>query len=70
MTEGFVITMLGLAERAGAEVRWEPLSSTPATGDAGLQIPGKPHAPGGEHPHDWGDDLRRKAKELARFMAR
>ncbi|MFE0458421.1 DUF6086 family protein [Kitasatospora sp. NPDC058965] len=56
LTEGFVITMLALAERAGVAVRWEPPPSIdPATGEDG---------------QDWSEELRRKTRELGRSMAR
>lgn len=65
LSEGFVATVLVLAERAGIEVAWK--SSDGATGDElrDVQVPAPP-APDQEA---WAAALRQKSRELDRFMA-
>ncbi|MER7753880.1 DUF6086 family protein [Kitasatospora sp. NPDC097643] len=71
LTEGFVITVLALAERAGVEVHWEPPpSAAPAAELRDAQILVSARAADGEDRQVWGEELRGKTQELGRFMAR
>ncbi|WP_328381469.1 DUF6086 family protein [Streptomyces sp. NBC_00400] len=67
LSEGFVATVLVLAERAGIEADWEAAGRS-TTGDdlRDIQVPAPP-APDQEI---WASALRRKARELDRFMVR
>jgi hypothetical protein len=66
LSEGFVVTVLVLAERAGVEVTWKSASSTAGHKHRDVQVPESP-APDEER---WAAALREKARELDRFMAR
>ncbi|PYC68358.1 hypothetical protein C7C46_29165, partial [Streptomyces tateyamensis] len=71
LTEGFVITMLALAERAGVEVHWEPPpGAAPAAELRDVQIPVNACAANREDRQVWSEELRGKTQELGRFMAR
>ncbi|MGW1882372.1 DUF6086 family protein [Streptomyces sp. NPDC001970] len=68
LSEGFVATMVVLAERARVDLRWTP----PATGPGGelrdVQVPAPPGMPADSDDEAWADRLRGKARELDRFM--
>ncbi|GLW71474.1 hypothetical protein Kpho02_37730 [Kitasatospora phosalacinea] len=64
LTEGFLLTVLALAERAGVGIRWEPSAPAPGAGLRDVQVPVGASAPDGVA------ELRRKVRELSRFMAR
>ncbi|MFD7450997.1 DUF6086 family protein [Kitasatospora sp. NPDC059827] len=71
LTEGFVLTTLALAERAGAEIHWEePPGPTSAADLRDVQIPMTVAGSGSEEQWTWGEELRRKVHELDRAMAR
>lgn len=66
LSEGFIATVLVLAERGGIEVDWK--AADRATGDdlRDVQVPATP-APEQEV---WAASLRQKVRELDRFMTR
>lgn len=66
LSEGFVATMLVLAERADVAVRWEPPESDPGAEVRDLQV-GLAAARVPQSSVDLA--LRRKAQELSGFMA-
>ncbi|MER0484917.1 DUF6086 family protein [Streptomyces sp. Edi2] len=66
LSEGFVATVLVLAQRAGIEVDWEAADCTAVDGLRDVQVP-VPPAPGREV---WAVALRQKARELDRYMVR
>ncbi|MFF0296750.1 DUF6086 family protein [Kitasatospora sp. NPDC004614] len=65
LSEGFVVTMLVLAERAGIEVNWQSAGSAEDGGLKDVQVP----AASGSAEAAWMAALQRKARELGRFMA-
>ncbi|MFG2697299.1 DUF6086 family protein [Kitasatospora sp. NPDC048407] len=65
LSEGFVVTMLVLAERAGIEVNWQSAGSAE---DGGLKDVQVPAAPGSAEAARMAA-LQHKARELGRFMA-
>ncbi|MGW1200084.1 DUF6086 family protein [Streptomyces sp. NPDC002536] len=67
LSEGFVSTMLVLAERAGVDVRWAPPNAAPDEALRDVQAPQSPTAPGAED-ESWTAALRAKVRELDRFM--
>ncbi|MFG2526951.1 DUF6086 family protein [Streptomyces sp. NPDC048516] len=66
LSEGFVATVLVLAERAGIEVDWTATGCTTGDGLRDVQVPAPP-APDKDL---WAVALRQKARELDRFMVR
>lgn len=66
LSEGFVATVLVLAERAGIEVAWESIDF--AAGDELRDV--RAPAPPAPDREAWAAALRQKSSELARFMAR
>lgn len=70
LTEGFVLTVLALAERAGVEVHWQPPGPAPAAEPQDVQIPVTACAPAGEKRRTRGEELRGKVQELGRSMVR
>lgn len=66
LSEGFVATVLVLAERAGIEVRWPANDPAVSPARTDVQVP----APPASDADAWTAALREKARELARFMAR
>ncbi|MFB8201493.1 DUF6086 family protein [Kitasatospora purpeofusca] len=70
LSEGFVLTLLALAERADIEVHWESPRPTPAAELRDTQIPVTACSPVGEKQGAWGVELHRKVQELDRSMAR
>ncbi|MFE4642377.1 DUF6086 family protein [Streptomyces sp. NPDC056730] len=65
LSEGFVATVLVLAERAGIEVRWQAADAAGNGGREDVQVPAAPR-PTGEA---WMAALRQRSRELGRFMA-
>ncbi|MFJ3280128.1 DUF6086 family protein [Streptomyces halstedii] len=65
LSEGFVATVLVLAERAGIEVNWLPTSSAEDGGLNDVQVPAVPVA----SEDVWATALRDTSRELGRFMA-
>ncbi|MFF0390240.1 DUF6086 family protein [Kitasatospora sp. NPDC004615] len=65
LSEGFVVTMLVLAERAGIEVNWQSAGSAEDGGLKDVQVPAAP----GSAEAAWMAALQHKARELGRFMA-
>jgi len=72
LSEGFVATVLVLAERAAIEVRWPPndLTASLERRDVQVPAPAAPEADVGADADAWATALREKARELGRFMAR
>ncbi|MEU5426047.1 DUF6086 family protein [Streptomyces olivoreticuli] len=68
LSEGFVATVLALAGRAGAEVRWTPPEPDPGEGLRDVQA--GPAVPAAVDDEAWRAGLRAKSRELDRFMAR
>ncbi|MFF8785063.1 DUF6086 family protein [Streptomyces sp. NPDC015125] len=66
LSEGFVATVLVLAQRAGIEVGWKAGKCTTGDDFRDVQVPAPP-APDQEV---WAAALRQKARELDRFMVR
>ncbi|MGW7363705.1 DUF6086 family protein [Streptomyces sp. NPDC054841] len=64
LSDGFVATMVVLAERARVNVRWTPPDTAPGEGLRDVQVP-----MANWDEAAWADRLRRKARELDRFMA-
>ncbi|MFI9787928.1 DUF6086 family protein [Kitasatospora sp. NPDC051984] len=64
-SEGFVVTMLVLAERAGIEVNWQSAGSAEDGGLKDVQVPAAP----GSAEAAWMAALQHRARELGRFMA-
>ncbi|MFJ9211699.1 DUF6086 family protein [Streptomyces sp. NPDC102264] len=65
LSEGFVATVLVLAERAGIEVRWQAADDGEDGGREDVQVPAAPRPT----EEAWVAALRRKSRELGRFMA-
>ncbi|MFJ3900225.1 DUF6086 family protein [Streptomyces sp. NPDC090025] len=65
LSEGFVATVLVLAERAGVEVDWPTADSAEDGVRRDVQVPPAPAVPD----EAWATALRDTAHELARFMA-
>ncbi|MFJ1756988.1 DUF6086 family protein [Kitasatospora sp. NPDC088134] len=75
LTEGFLLTVLALAERSGIEVFEEPsapASSGPAPAAVlrDVQVLAGAHSLVDEDPYGLDEELRRKVRELDRCMAR
>ncbi|MFJ4677859.1 MULTISPECIES: DUF6086 family protein [unclassified Kitasatospora] len=71
LTEGFLITVLALAERAGVELHGAAsLSAAPASEFRDLQISANGSAADNEDSQAWEEELRGRARELGRFLAR
>jgi hypothetical protein len=70
LSEGFIVTLLILAQRAGVEVRWTPSDSDQEDGLHDVQVPAHPAAPAAVGGEAWAERLRAKARELDHFMAR
>ncbi|WP_330261031.1 DUF6086 family protein [Streptomyces sp. NBC_00539] len=64
LSEGFVATVLVLAERAGVEVNWLPTGSGEGGGHKDVQVPTAPIAA----EKAWTTALQDKSRELGRFM--
>ncbi|MER5312066.1 DUF6086 family protein [Streptomyces sp. NPDC002773] len=65
LSEGFVATMLVLAERAGIEVNWQPAGLVEGDGRKNVQVSAVPVS----SEEAWAAALRSKSRELGRFMA-
>ncbi|UKY53718.1 DUF6086 family protein [Streptomyces inhibens] len=65
LSEGFVATVLVLAERAGIEVNWHPADLAESGELNDVQVPTALDSPEGA----WAAALRQKSRELGRFMA-
>ncbi|TJZ56914.1 hypothetical protein FCH28_05300 [Streptomyces piniterrae] len=65
LSEGFVATLLVLAERAGIEVSWRSASFATDNERRDVQVP----APTPPDQEAWAAALHRKSHELGRFMA-
>ncbi|RKE05019.1 DUF6086 family protein [Streptomyces sp. TLI_171] len=65
LSEGFVATVLVLAERAGIEVNWQPSGSAEGGCLKDLQVPAAPVSSEAA----WVAALQYKSRELGRFMA-
>ncbi|MGW5679469.1 DUF6086 family protein [Streptomyces sp. NPDC003860] len=65
LSEGFVATVLVLAERAGIEVNWQLADATEESGLKDVQVPTAPVT----SEDAWAIALQRKSRELGRFMA-
>lgn len=65
LSEGFVATVLVLAERAGIEVNWPPAGFAEYGGLKDVQAPAAPVFSEGA----WAAALQYKSRELGRFMA-
>ncbi|MEV6576050.1 DUF6086 family protein [Streptomyces sp. NPDC051577] len=65
LSEGFVATVLVLAERAGIEVNWLTTGSTEDGGLRDVQVPAAPVA----SERAWATALQDKSRKLGRFMA-
>ncbi|MEU2792333.1 DUF6086 family protein [Streptomyces sp. NPDC007100] len=64
LSQGFVATVLVLAERAGIEVNWQPAGYAEGGGLRDVQVP----APPGSSEGAWAATLQQKSRELDRFM--
>ncbi|MEV0116875.1 DUF6086 family protein [Streptomyces sp. NPDC050844] len=65
LSEGFVATVLVLAERAGIDVKWQPAGFAEVGGLKDVQVPAAPDSSEGA----WAAALQQKSRELGRFMA-
>ncbi|GAB7028768.1 DUF6086 family protein [Streptomyces sp. NPDC021749] len=65
LSEGFVATVLVLAERAGIEVNWQPAGYAVEGGLKDVQVPAAPVS----SEEAWAAALQYKSRELGRFMA-
>lgn len=65
LSEGFVATVLVLAERAGIEVNWLPADFAEDGGLKDVQVPAAPVS----SERAWVAALQYKSRELGRFMA-
>ncbi|WP_234042193.1 DUF6086 family protein [Streptomyces marianii] len=65
LSEGFVATVLVLAERAGIEVKWQPAGVAEVGDLKDVQVPTAPDSFDGA----WAATLQQKSRELGRFMA-
>ncbi|KJS61454.1 DUF6086 family protein [Streptomyces rubellomurinus] len=70
LSEGFAITVLALAERAGVEVHWETPRATLRDGVRDMQVPTRPPTLPGESEDARESQLREKVQDLASLMAR
>ncbi|MEU9116826.1 DUF6086 family protein [Streptomyces sp. NPDC048483] len=68
LSDGFVATVLVLAERAGIEVDWSPAEPTTQDGPTDVQVPVPPSAATAAA-EARPATLRQKSRELERFMA-
>ncbi|MFD3704675.1 DUF6086 family protein [Nocardia sp. NPDC058658] len=68
LTDGFVATMLVLAERAGVEVRWNPSADAGADGMHEVQVCSSPMSAG--HDRNGYVEIREQARQLADSMPR
>ncbi|MFF2849910.1 DUF6086 family protein [Streptomyces sp. NPDC058001] len=66
LSEGFVVTVLVLAERAGIEVRWTSTDPHALEGLRDIQVPMRQAL----DDEAWATALRGKVGELSRFMPR
>jgi len=66
LAEGFIVTVLAVAQRAGVDVRW-PTSVDTLEGDRDLQVLGEASPTTGGILET---DLRARAEDLERFLAR
>ncbi|MFI0156769.1 DUF6086 family protein [Streptomyces lydicus] len=64
LSEGFIATVLVLAERAAIEVNWQPADRTEGRERKDVQVPTGPGLSEGA----WAAALRQKSRELGRFM--
>ncbi|MEV0372491.1 DUF6086 family protein [Streptomyces sp. NPDC050636] len=64
LSEGFVTTVLVLAERACIEVNWQPAGHAKGGEHKDVQVPTAP----GSSEVVWAADLRQKSREVGRFM--
>ncbi|ARF53043.1 DUF6086 family protein [Streptomyces gilvosporeus] len=65
LSEGFVATVLVLAERAGIEVNWHPVDLAESGEPKDVHVPTALDSPEGA----WAAALRQRSRELGRFMA-
>ncbi|MFG2140983.1 DUF6086 family protein [Streptomyces sp. NPDC048650] len=65
LSEGFVATVLVLAERAGIEVNWQPPDCAGSGEPQDVQVLAASGSPEGA----WAAALQQKSRELGRFMA-
>ncbi|WP_310725944.1 DUF6086 family protein [Streptomyces sp. N2A] len=65
LSEGFIATVLVLAERAGIEVNWQSAGSAEVAGLKDVQVPTAWDPSEGE----WAAAVQQKSRELGRFMA-
>ncbi|MFD8411030.1 DUF6086 family protein [Streptomyces sp. NPDC059650] len=65
LSEGFVATVLVLAERAGIEVKWQPAGFAEVGDLKDVQVPTAPDSSDGA----WAAALQQKSRELGRCMA-
>ncbi|MFF4298493.1 DUF6086 family protein [Streptomyces vinaceus] len=65
LSEGFVATVLVLAERAGIEVEWQPADFAEVGDVKDVQVPTAPDSCDG----GWTAALQQKSRDLGRFMA-
>ncbi|MFE0381955.1 DUF6086 family protein [Streptomyces inhibens] len=65
LSEGFVATVLVLAERADIEVNWQPAHFAEGGELRDVQVPTAPDSSEGA----WAAALQQKSRELGRFMA-
>ncbi|KQV16571.1 MULTISPECIES: DUF6086 family protein [unclassified Kitasatospora] len=63
LSEGFVATVLVLAERASIEVNWQPAGFAENDSRKDVQVPAAPRE------EAWATALQAKSRELGRFMA-
>ncbi|MFJ9643642.1 DUF6086 family protein [Streptomyces sp. NPDC101206] len=64
LSEGFVATVLVLAERAGIEVKWQPAGCAEVGDLKDVQVPTAPDSSDGA----WAAALQQKSRELGRCM--
>ncbi|MFI7097388.1 DUF6086 family protein [Streptomyces lydicus] len=64
LSEGFIATVLVLAERAAIEVNWQPADRTEGRERKDVQVPTGP----GPSEGAWAAALQQKSRELGRFM--
>ncbi|MFF4954995.1 DUF6086 family protein [Streptomyces chattanoogensis] len=65
LSEGFVATVLVLAERADIEVKWQPAGVAEVCGLSDVQVPTAPDS----SEEAWAAALQQKSRKLSRFMA-
>jgi hypothetical protein len=66
LSEGFVATVLVLAERAGTKIRWPSLAGSVGNVLVDVQVPARPVV----DDEAWVTRLSARAREVGRFMAR